>query len=372
MTESKMSRRDLMGLTCAAAVTGMLPAQASAAPVEKTAGRTDTALALSHRMLGSMEVSSIGLGCLPMVGYYGGKYEKKDMIALIRHAYDLGVTFFDTAEVYGPHTSESWVGEALSPVRDKVKIATKFGFAVEENQPKVLNSRPEHIRRAVEGSLKRLRTDHIDLLYQHRVDPEVPVEDVAGLMGDLMREGKILHWGMSEAGARNIRKAHAVTPVTAVQSEYGIWWREPETKIFPTLAELGIGFVPYCPLCRAFPLGGVTAESRYPANDRRATLPQFAPEALKTNIAFADLVGEWSKKLGISRAQLTLGWVLSRGANIAPIPGTTNPKHLEDLLRSDHIYLPEEALRDFDAAFAKLKLVGHRADPRTESQIDKS
>lgn len=192
---------------------------------------------MEHRDLGGMEVSAIGLGCLPMVGYYGGKYEKKDMIALIRRAYDQGVTLFDTAEVYGPYTSEEWVGEAVAPFRDKVKIETKFGFGVEEGQPTALNSRPDHIRRAVEGSLRRLRTDHIDLLYQHRVDPNVPMEEVAGVVKGLMQEGKVLHWGLSEASARSIRKAHAVCPLSAVQSEYAIWWREPETKIFPTLQD---------------------------------------------------------------------------------------------------------------------------------------
>ena len=197
---------------------------------------------MEHRNLGGMEVSAIGLGCLPMVGYYGGKYEKKDMIALIRRAYDQGVTLFDTAEVYGPYTSEEWVGEAVAPFRDKVKIETKFGFGVEEGQPTALNSHPDHIRRAVEGSLRRLRTDHIDLLYQHRVDPNVPMEEVAGVVKDLMQEGKVLHWGLSEASARSIRRAHAVCPLSAVQSEYAIWWREPETKIFPTLQKLGIGF----------------------------------------------------------------------------------------------------------------------------------
>lgn len=203
---------------------------------------------LPQRRLGSLQVSAIGLGCLPMVGYYGGTYAKKDMIALIRRAYDSGVTFFDTAEVYGPYTSEEWVGEALAPVRDKVIIATKFGFGVEEGRPTALNSRPDHIRRAVEGSLRRLRTDHIDLLYQHRVDPKVPMEDVAGTVKDLIREGKVLHFGLSEASAASIRRAHAVQPVSAVQSEYSLLWREPETKIFPTLRELGIGLVPYCPL----------------------------------------------------------------------------------------------------------------------------
>lgn len=369
---TKITRRNLMGLGCATALSAAFAPMSgsSAAVVSKQMPAANPGV--SRRMLGTLEVSAIGLGCLPMVGYYGGRYDKKDMIELIAHAYDLGITFFDTAEVYGPYTSESWVGEALASIRNHVQIATKFGFGVEEHEPKKLNSRPEHIRRAVEGSLKRLRTDHIDLLYQHRVDPQVPIEDVAGLMGDLMREGKILHWGMSEAGVGNIRKAHAVTPLTAVQSEYGIWWREPETKIFPTLAELGIGFVPYCPLCRAFPLGGITVDSRFAPEDRRATLPQFEPQALNTNIAFADLVGSWSKKLGISRAQFTLGWVLSRGANIAPIPGTTNPAHLEDFLRSDQLFIGADLWNEFDAQFRQIRLVGHRADPLTESQIDKS
>ena len=214
---------------------------------------------MEYRKLGELDVSAIGLGCLPMVGYYGGKYDKKDMIALIRRAYDKGVTFFDTAEVYGPYISEEWVGEALAPFRDKVKIGTKFGFGVEEKQPTAINSRPDHIRRAVEGSLKRLRTDHIDLLYQHRVDPKVPMEEVAGTVKDLMQEGKVLHWGLSEASASSIRRAHAVCPLSAVQSEYAIWWREPETKIFPTLEKLGIGFVPYCPLGRAFLTGIINA-----------------------------------------------------------------------------------------------------------------
>lgn len=224
---------------------------------------------MEYRNLGGLAVSAIGLGCLPMVGYYGGKYEKRDMIALIRRAYDKGVTFFDTAEVYGPYTSEEWVGEALAPFRDKVKIGSKFGFGVEEGKPTALNSRPDHIRRAVEGSLRRLRTDRIDLLYQHRVDPNVPMEEVAGTVKDLMQEGKVLHWGLSEASARSIRRAHAVCPLSAVQSEYAIWWREPETKIFPTLEELGIGFVPYCPLGRAFLTGVIDGNSRFKQGDRR-------------------------------------------------------------------------------------------------------
>lgn len=273
---------------------------------------------MEYRKLGRLDVPAIGLGCLPMVGYYGGKYDKNEMIALIRRAYDQGVTFFDTAEVYGPYIGEEWVGEAVAPFRKKAKIGTKFGFGVEEKQPTALNSRPDHIRRAVEGSLKRLRTDYIDLLYQHRVDPKVPIEEVAGTVKDLMREGKVLHWGLSEASARSIRRAHAVCPLSAVQSEYAIWWREPETKIFPTLEELGIGFVPYCPLGRAFLTGTINENSRFGKGDRRWNLPQFQPEALKHNMPLVTLVRKWAERKGVTPAQFALVWMLSRKAWIAP------------------------------------------------------
>lgn len=326
---------------------------------------------IEHRKLGNLDVSAIGLGCLPMVGYYGGKYDKRDMVRLIRRAYDKGVTFFDTAEVYGPHTSEEWVGEALAPFRNHVKIGTKFGFGVEEGQPTALNSRPDHIRRAVEGSLKRLRTDHIDLLYQHRVDPKIPMEDVAGTVKDLMDEGKVLHWGMSEASARSIRRAHAVCPLSAVQSEYAIWWREPETKIFPTLEELGIGFVPYCPLGRAFLTGVIDENSRFKEGDRRWNLPQFQPEALKHNMPLVALVRRWATRKGITPAQFALVWMLSRKAWIAPIPGTTNPDHLDDFLGAASVRLTPYEMEKFDREYAQIHLMGHRADPFTESQIDK-
>ncbi len=367
---SGLSRRMFLSLSAAAAMaaaSGGVKAAASGGSGSASKGMRHIT---ARRKLGSLEVSAIGLGCLPMVGYYGGTFEKKDMIALIRRAYDSGVTFFDTAEVYGPHTSESWVGEALKPVRDKVVIATKFGFSVEEGRPKEVNSKPDHIRRAVEGSLKRLGTDHIDLLYQHRVDPEVPMEDVAGVVGELIKEGKVLHWGMSEAGSRNIRIAHAVTPLTALQSEYGIWWREPETKTFSTLKELGIGFVPYCPLCRAFPLGHITPETRFEAKDRRATLPQFTPEAIKHNMPFVELVAKYSRQTGVTPAQFVLAWVLSRGEHIAPIPGTTNPAHLDDFLGAAEVKLTDADWKAFDEEFSRIDLMGHRADPFTESQID--
>ena len=325
---------------------------------------------LPQRRLGSLQVSAIGLGCLPMVGYYGGTYAKKDMIALIRRAYDSGVTFFDTAEVYGPYTSEELVGEALAPVRDKVVIATKFGFGVEEGRPTALNSRPDHIRRAVEGSLRRLRTDHIDLLYQHRVDPKVPMEDVAGTVKDLIREGKVLHFGLSEASAASIRRAHAVQPVSAVQSEYSLLWREPETKIFPTLRELGIGLVPYCPLGRGFLTGAIDENSRF-TTGRLSTLPQFTPEALKHNMPLPHLIRSWAERKHCTMSQFAIAWLLAQAPWIAPIPGTTNPAHLDDFLGGAAVSLTPEELEEFEREYGGITLMGHRADAFTESQIDK-
>lgn len=325
---------------------------------------------LPQRRLGSLQVSAIGLGCLPMVGYYGGTYAKKDMIALIRRAYDSGVTFFDTAEVYGPYTSEEWVGEALAPVRDKVIIATKFGFGVEEGRPTALNSRPDHIRRAVEGSLRRLRTDHIDLLYQHRVDPKVPMEDVAGTVKDLIREGKVLHFGLSEASAASIRRAHAVQPVSAVQSEYSLLWREPETKIFPTLRELGIGLVPYCPLGRGFLTGAIDENSRF-TTGRLSTLPQFTPEALKHNMPLPRLIRSWAERKHCTMSQFAIAWLLAQAPWIAPIPGTTNPAHLDDFLGGAAVSLTPEEVEEFEREYGGITLMGHRADAFTESQIDK-
>lgn len=326
---------------------------------------------MEHRNLGGLNVSAIGLGCLPMVGYYGGKYNKSDMIALIQRAYEKGVTFFDTAEVYGPYTSETWVGEALKPVRGQVKIATKFGFGVEEGQPTALNSEPKHIRRAVEGSLKRLQTDYIDLLYQHRVDPKIPMEDVAGTVKELIQEGKVLHFGLSEASAKSIREAHAVCPVSAVQSEYSLIWREPETKIFPTLEELGIGLVPYCPLGRALLTGVITKDSRFEKPDRRATLPMFTQEALEHNMEIVKLVKKWAKHKNVTPAQFALVWMLSEKTWIAPIPGTTNPEHLDDFLGAADVRMSTDELKEFEKDYEKIHLVGHRADPFTESQIDK-
>ena len=374
-----MNRRNFLktassfAVLAAGTVTGVSDvfAQKHTFPSKEAAPSTDDNNSMEYRRLGKLNVSAIGLGCLPMVGYYGGQYDKREMIALIRRAYDKGVTFFDTAEVYGPYTSEEWVGEAVAPFRNKIKIGTKFGFGVEEGENTALNSRPDHIRRAVEGSLRRLRTDRIDLLYQHRVDPDVPMEDVAGTIKDLMQEGKVLHWGLSEASARSIHRAHNVCPVSAVQSEYAIWWREPDTKIFPTLEELGIGFVPYCPLGRAFLTGVINENSTFPKNDRRWNLPQFQPKALRHNMPLVHRVQQWAQRKGVTPAQFALIWMLSRKPWIAPIPGTTNPDHLDDFLGAGTVRLSAWEMEEFDRDYAKIDLMGHRADPFTESQINK-
>ena len=374
--ENLLARRRFLagGLAVGAAALLSSPlrgmAHAATLSVPSAPERTQQPKPLPQRRLGSLQVSAIGLGCLPMVGYSGGTSAKMDMIALIRRAYDSGVTFFDTAEVYGPYTSEEWVGEALAPVRDKVVIATKFGFGVEEGQPTALNSRPDHIRRAVEGSLRRLRTDHIDLLYQHRVDPKVPMEDVAGTVKDLIREGKVLHFGLSEASAASIRRAHAVQPVSAVQSEYSLLWREPETKIFPTLRELGIGLVPYCPLGRGFLTGAIDENSRF-TTGRLSTLPQFTPEALKHNMPLPRLIRTWAERKQCTMSQFAIAWLLAQAPWIAPIPGTTNPAHLDDFLGGAAVSLTPAELEEFERGYARITLMGHRADAFTESQIDK-
>lgn len=323
------------------------------------------------RLLGKLEVSNIGLGCLPMVGYYGnGIRDKKAMIGLIQTAFDKGVTLFDTAEVYGPYVCEEYVGEAVKSFRKEIVIETKFGFGVEEGKSSELNSHPDHIRRAVEGSLKRLKTDYIDLLYQHRVDPKIPMEDVAGTVKDLIKEGKVLHFGLSEANASSIRQAHAVQPVSAVQSEYAIWWREPETKIFPTLKELGIGFVPYCPLGRGFLTGAINPYQRFTKPDRLATLPRFEPEALKNNMVLVDYIRKWAERKNVSIAQIALAWTISQEPWIVPIPGTTQYHHLIENIDAMYVSFNQNELQEFNAGLNKITLQGHRADSFTESQID--
>jgi aryl-alcohol dehydrogenase-like predicted oxidoreductase len=327
---------------------------------------------IQKRKLGNsnLEVSAIGLGCMGMSFSYGPPKDKKEMIDLLHAAVERGITFFDTAEVYGPFTNEELVGEALAPYRGKVVIATKFGFDLSgpDNRPGAagVNSQPEHIKKAVEGSLKRLRVETIDLLYQHRVDPNVPIEDVAGAVKDLIQAGKVKHFGLSEAGVQTIRRAHAVQPVTALQSEYSLWWRKPEQEVIPTIEELGIGFVPYSPLGKGFLTGQIDANSKFDSTDFRSTLPRFAPEALKVNQAMIDLLGSIAAKKKATPAQVALAWVLAQKPWMFPIPGTTKLNRLEENLGALSIKLTPEDLRDINAAAEKIKVEGDRYPERLE------
>jgi aryl-alcohol dehydrogenase-like predicted oxidoreductase len=320
---------------------------------------------MQKRKLGksNLEVSAIGFGCMGMSFSYGPPKDKPEMIALTRAAVDRGVTFFDTAEVYGPFTNEDLVGEALAPVRDKVVIATKFGFKIDPEGKKRwsgLDSRPEHIKEAVEGSLKRLRTDVIDLLYQHRVDPDVPIEDVAGAVKDLIQQGKVKHFGMSEAGVKTIRRAHAVQPVTALQNEYSLWFREPEKEVLPTLEELGIGFVPYSPLGRGFLTGKIDASTTFEKSDFRSSLPRFTPDAMKANQAVIDLLNRIAKQKNATPAQIALAWLLAQKPWIAPIPGTTKLNRLEENIGAASVVLTADDLQDIDTAAANIQVQGER------------
>ncbi len=326
---------------------------------------------MQKRKLGksNLEVSALGLGCMGMSFSYGPPKDKAEMITLIRAAVDRGITFFDTAEVYGPLTNELLVGEALEPVRDQVVIATKFGFDIGSgNKPGThsLNSRPEHIKEVADQSLQRLRTDRIDLFYQHRVDPDVPIEDVAGAVKDLIQSGKVKHFGMSEAAAQTIRRAHAVQPVTALQSEYSLWWRKPEAEILPTLEELGIGFVPYSPLGKGFLTGKIEPSSTFDSTDFRSTLPRFTPEALQANQALVDLLGAMAARKKATPAQIALAWLLAQKTWIAPIPGTTKLHRLEENIGALAVTLTPEDLRDIEAAASKIEVQGARYPERLE------
>jgi aryl-alcohol dehydrogenase-like predicted oxidoreductase len=329
--------------------------------------------AMEKRRLGrsTLEVSSIGLGCMGLSHGYGQPVAKEQGIALIRAAVDRGVTFFDTAEVYGPHTNEELVGEALAPVRDRVVLATKFGFDIEPEtrRQRGLNSRPEHIREVAEASLKRLRTDRIDLFYQHRVDPAVPMEDVAGAVRDLIREGKVRHFGLSEAGVHSIRRAHAVQPVTALQSEYSLWWREPESEVFAVLEELGIGFVPYSPLGRGFLTGAIDESTKFDSTDFRNSLPRFSPEGRKANRAVVELVGEIASRKGVTRAQIALAWVLAQKPWIVPIPGTTKLHRLEENLGAADLELSADDLREIQRALSTVKVQGARYPDHLQKMV---
>ena len=330
---------------------------------------------MKTRTLGSggLEVSAIGYGAMGLSFGYGQVTERQAAIALLRAAVERGVTLFDTAEVYGPFTNEEVVGEALAPVRDQVKIATKFGFAfgADGKQTGALDSRPESIRRATEGSLIRLRVETIDLLYQHRVDKNVPIEDVAGTVKELIAEGKVKHFGLSEAGVRTIRRAHAVQPVTALQSEYSLWWREPEEEILPTLEELGIGFVPFSPLGKGFLTGKIDERTAFAPNDFRNTVPRFAPENRKANQRLVELVGTIAARKSVTPAQLALAWVLAQKPWIVPIPGTTKLHRLEENLGAANVELTPEDLREIDAATSKVAVHGHRYSEGSQQMIDR-
>ena len=319
---------------------------------------------MQKRKLGKsdLEVSAIGLGCMGMSFGYGPPKDKQEMISLLRKAVELGVTFFDTAEVYGPFTNEELVGEALAPVRRQVVIATKFGFKLDPKTGRSIgvDSRPEHIKEVAEASLKRLRTDVIDLFYQHRVDPDVPIDDVAGAVKELIREGKVKHFGLSEPGVQTIRRAHAVQPVTAVQNEYSLWWRRPEQEVLPALEELGIGFVPYSPLGRGFLTGRMDENTAFEASDFRNTLPRFTPEARKANLALVHLLNEIAKRKKATPAQIALAWLLAQKPWIVPIPGTTKLKRLEENIGAAEIELTPDDLREIEDAASEIKVQGAR------------
>jgi aryl-alcohol dehydrogenase-like predicted oxidoreductase len=327
---------------------------------------------MQKRKLGksNLEVSAIGLGCMGMSFSYGPPKDKQEMTSLLRAAVERGVTFFDTAEVYGPFLNEELVGEALAPFRGKVVIATKFGFDLSGTDHKPgaagVNSQPAHIKQAVEGSLKRLKVETIDLLYQHRVDPNVPIEDTAGAVKELIQAGKVKHFGMSEAGAKTIRRAHAVQPLTALQSEYSLWWRKPEAEIIPTLEELGIGFVPYSPLGKGFLTGAIKESTTFDKTDFRSTLPRFTPEALKANQALIDLLGSIAKRKKATPAQIALAWLLAQKPWIAPIPGTTKLNRLDENLAAAAVELTPDDLRDIDIAASKIEVEGARYPERLE------
>jgi aryl-alcohol dehydrogenase-like predicted oxidoreductase len=327
---------------------------------------------VQKRSFGSVEVSAIGLGCMGMSGTYGERPDTGAMVALIRAAVERGVTLFDTAEVYGPFTNEELVGEALEPVRDQVVVATKFGWDIQDGQRTGrVNSRPDNIKRAVEGSLTRLRTETIDLLYQHRVDPDVPMEDVAGTVKELIQEGKVREFGMSEAGVANIRRAHAVQRVAALQSEYSLWWREPEAEILPTLEELGIGFVAFTPLGAGFLTGTIDANTRFEETDYRNTVPRFTAEAREANQALVDLVRDMANRKGVTAAQIALAWLLAQKPWIVPIPGTTKLHRVEENIAATEVELTQGELDEIGQHASRITLEGERYSEANQRVIDR-
>ena len=330
---------------------------------------------MQKRKLGNsnLEVSALGLGCMGMSFGYGPAGDKQEMISVIRAAVERGVTFFDTAEVYGPFTNEELVGEALAPFRERVVIATKFGWKLDPNTGKAagLDSRPEHIKEVAEASLKRLRTDVIDLLYQHRVDPEVPIEDVAGAVKDLIQEGKVKHFGLSEAGVQMIRRAHAVQSVTALQSEYSLWWREPEAEIIPTLEAHGIGFVPFSPLGKGYLTGKIDENTTFDSTDFRNTVPRFAPDARKANRALVDMLDNIAQRKKVTPAQIALAWLLAQKPWIVPIPGTTKLHRLQENLAATAVELSETDLHDIDRAASQITVQGARYSESAQRMINR-
>jgi aryl-alcohol dehydrogenase-like predicted oxidoreductase len=328
---------------------------------------------MQKRKLGksNLEVSAMGLGCMGLSYGLGPAVDKKDGIALIRAAVERGVTFFDTAEVYGAFTNEELVGEALAPFRVNVVIATKFGFKIENGKQAGLDSRPEHIKQVAEASLKRLKTDVIDLFYQHRVDPNVPIEDVAGAVKDLIHQGKVKHFGLSEAGVRSIRRAHAVQPVTALQSEYSLWWREPEAEVIPTLEELGIGFVPFSPLGKGFLTGKISEDTKFDKSDFRNIVPRFTPENRKANQAVVDLLGKFAEQRKATSAQVALAWLLAQKPWIVPIPGTTKLHRLEENLGAVNVELSPDDLRQLETAASKIPVQGARYPEEFQRMVNR-
>lgn len=321
-------------------------------------------------LVSPLTVSTVGLGCMGMSHGYGEPSDVNEMIKLIRKAHNLGVTFFDTAEVYGPYTNEELVGQALEPIRNEVKIATKFGISMNMDDFKqVLDSRPETIRKSVEGSLKRLRTDHIDLYYQHRVDPNIPVEDVAGTIKDLMEEGKILHWGLSEAGIETIKKAHAVLPLTAVQSEYSMFWREPEKNLLPVLEELGIGLVPFSPLGKGFLTGGITKDTKFSKHDFRTSVPRFQKENIEANMKLVDFIKGIAVEKNITPAQVAIAWLLYQKPWIVPIPGSRSLRHLEDNLAAANVSFTQEELKRIDEVLNSIHIQGDRYNANNQANV---
>jgi len=328
---------------------------------------------MQKRILGKsgLEVSALGLGCMGLSFGYGPATDKQDAINLIRKAFQLGVTFFDTAEAYGPFTNEELLGEAVEPFRNQVILATKFGFKLENGRITGTDSRPENIRAVAEAALKRLRTDAIDLFYQHRVDPNVPIEDVAGAVKDLIQEGKVKHFGLSEAGVRTIRRAHAVQPVTALQSEYSLWWREPEEEIIPALGELGIGFVPFSPLGKGFLTGKIDENTTFDKTDFRNTVPRFSEENRKANQALVDLLGKIAKEKNATSAQIALAWLLAQKPWIVPIPGTTKLHRLEENVGAAGIELSADDLKEINQAVSNIDVQGARYTEQSQKMIDR-